>query len=83
MPSGVPRLSVRLLPAAKPCWRSRTLWLNLALLAFALAALTTGMPVSDTALLALVGAAAVANLVLRARTDRAVTWQLPQQPGEG
>jgi hypothetical protein len=80
MPHGTPALAVRVLPAAKPWWASRTLWLNaVALLLAALeahyAVLQQLLPIDAYAGLVLI--VALGNVGLRLVTDRAIELRLP------
>lgn len=73
MPSHIPRVTVAL--AAKPWWRSRTLWLNALVLALAAAEAQVGvlqpwLPVNVFALIAF--CLPVANALLRFATVQAV-----------
>lgn len=75
MPSGLPEVVVTVKPPAKPWWKSRTLWLNAAVLAFAaleagLQVLQPLLPVNVFTLVALV--LPVLNMVLRTVTTTAV-----------
>ncbi len=76
MPSGLPEVKVTVQPPAKPWWKSRTLWLNAAVLTFAaleagLQVLQPWMPVNVFAVVAL--ALPVLNMVLRTVTTTAVS----------
>jgi hypothetical protein len=81
MPAGVPVVTVQLQPAAKPWWRSRTLWLNALALGLAVAEARLGLlknvlPIS--AFEAAAFALPVLNAVLRLVTSTAVTAGAPQ-----
>lgn len=80
MPAGTPTVTVQLQPAAKPWWQSRTLWLNAAALALAVAEARLGLlknvlPIS--AFEAVAFALPVLNAVLRLVTTTAVTAGAP------
>lgn len=81
MPAGTPTVTVQLQPAAKPWWRSRTLWLNALALALAAAEERLGLlqgvlPASTFQAVAF--ALPVLNMVLRLVTSTAVTAGAPQ-----
>jgi hypothetical protein len=84
MPTDTPRLQVSL--AAKPWWRSRTLWLNASVLALAAAEAHLGLlqPLLHLNVFALVAfALPVLNALLRVVTTQAlqVGSQPPAAPG--
>lgn len=78
MPDATPTVQVQLLPAVKPWYASRTLWLNAIVLGLAAAEARLGLlkdvlPISLFQLLAF--ALPVVNLVLRTVTSTAITAQ--------